>query len=362
MKVRLLIVISLLIYLSTSGRTSEYSYQRTLVWQELQPIVIEGADVSYVMGFAGSENSYERQFAPEFFEVFQLSQNASGYQAELKDMIFEPINPDDIHKLGWLNLVGQEIKLDMSFSYDRKKPFAIISFIPVRMNQITGHFERLTHFSLVLTESVSYTGGPELKSRSYTDKSVLASGDWYKIAVNNTGVHKITYQNLLDLGMPVGAINPKNLRIYGNGGGMLPENSNAFRHDDLQENAIFVSGEEDNSFDPGDYILFYGQSPDLLQYSPPLGILRKTIHLYSDYTYYFITTDLGQGKRIVTQNSSELPPTNFITTFHNAIHHELEEINLIKSGRKWYGETFDLYNSMIKELSIPNIVPVLNLF
>ena len=34
-----------------------------------------------------------------------------------------------------------------------------------------------------------------------------------------------------------------------------------FRYDDLQENAIFIKGEEDGVFDDNDYILFYAKGP-----------------------------------------------------------------------------------------------------
>ncbi|MFU8842453.1 MAG: type IX secretion system sortase PorU, partial [Bacteroidales bacterium] len=351
------LVVLCLFCFALQSYASEQSYQRTLNWQELQAVPTSSGEVFYLMGFSGAENLFENNYRPEFYEVFPLSLAATGVQAKIKDMIFEPVSPDDAKKLTWLEQIGFDIALESGIAFDRKNPVAVIKFTPVRKNRLTGQYERLTHFSILLIESEDPTASFVHKSQTYAENSVLAAGDWYKIAVTNTGVHKLTYQNLLDLGIPVNNINPKHIRIYGNGGGMLPENSNHFRHDDLQENSIFVYGEEDGSFDQEDYILFYGQSPDLLQYSPESGILRKKIHLYSDHTYYFITADLGPGKRISIQYSSELPPNKYITDFHNAIHHELEEVNLIRSGRKWYGEVFDLNTTLVKEYTLPNLVP-----
>ena len=42
----------------------------------------------------------------------------------------------------------------------------------------------------------------------------------------------------------------------------MPLENSKQRTDDLIENAIFISGGNDNSFDPGDYILFYAEGPD----------------------------------------------------------------------------------------------------
>jgi hypothetical protein len=348
-------ILSLLCFTLQSS-AAETTYTRALNWQELQPVSTGDGVVLYMMRFSGSENLYEKEFMPEFYEAFPLSETATSVEAELTDMIFEPVNDEDIQKLPWLDKINFDITVETLLSYDRKKPTATVHFVPVRKNKLTGHYERLTHFTILLKESENPTASLAYKSLNYAENSVLASGEWYKMAVNSTGVHKLTYQNLLDLGIPVSSINPKHIRIYGNGGGMLPENSNHFRYDDLQENAIFVFGEQDGSFDQGDYILFYGQSPNLLKYSPQTGILKTEIHLYSDYTYYFITADLGEGKRIPLQNSTDIPANNFISEFHNAIHHEMEEVNLIRSGRKWYGEVFDLTTTVVKDYNLPHLV------
>ena len=74
----------------------------------------------------------------------------------------------------------------------------------------------------------------------FAQNSVLSTGNWYKIAVEVTGIYKITYNDLVSYGINPGQINPKHIRLYGNGNGMLPELASAFRYNDLQENSIFV--------------------------------------------------------------------------------------------------------------------------
>ncbi|MCK9616646.1 MAG: type IX secretion system sortase PorU [Lentimicrobiaceae bacterium] len=213
---------------------------------------------------------------------------------------------------------------------------------------------QITFAQIAITEdSTYYKAG--IKATVSTYNSVLETGSWYKIGVKNTGIYKITYNDLSSMGINVSSINPHNIRIYGNGGGMLPEANRDARYDDLIENPIFVSGEEDGKFDPNDYILFYGQSPTVWKYNLLKNYFEHNLNIYSDYTYYFITTDSGIGKRISLLASSSLSPTNHVNTFNDYAYHEEEKINLIKSGRIWLGEVFDAVKSYDFNFNFPDL-------
>ena len=117
-------------------------------------------------------------------------------------------------------------------------------------------------FTIVLAAAQSTKNSTTLQYKSSTVKnSVLSQGTWYKFAIDTTGIFKIDGSFLQSLGVNVDEINPKDIRIFGNGGQLLPTANNRFRYDGLQENAIFVNGEDDNSFDNGDFILFYAKGP-----------------------------------------------------------------------------------------------------
>ena len=79
------------------------------------------------------------------------------------------------------------------------------------------------------------------------DSQGASNQSLYKFAVDTTGVFKIDRAFLQQLGISTNNLNPKKIHIYGNGGQLLPELNADFRYDDLQENAIFIAGEEDNS-------------------------------------------------------------------------------------------------------------------
>ena len=209
--------------------------------------------------------------------------------------------------------------------------------------------KKLLLFTLLFCFSISS------KSEENTN-SVLVSGNWYKVAVQQDGVYKITHTNLSDLGINTSNLPCGKIRIFGNGGGMLPKLNSDFRHDGLQENAIKVVDNNSNGiFESGDYILFYGQSPDRWNYNETDGRYHHQKNIFSRKTYYFITTDLGSGgKRISIQNTQNFDVS--VTEFDDYVFHEQDLENFIKSGAQWYGEKFDLTNSYNFSFSFPNLV------
>lgn len=180
----------------------------------------------------------------------------------------------------------------------------------------------------------------------YAVNSVLSSGTWIKLAVSKSGIYQITYEDLQSYGINPGSVDPRNIRIYGNGPGMLPEPNVYPRPDDLTENAIKVVGEEDGIFDTDDHILFYGASQLIWTYNPFNGNFEHTANLYSDYTFYFLTADLGPGKRIQTIESTDKEPTDIVTRFDDYALLEEDLVNLVKSGKEWYGKKFDITDSV----------------
>jgi hypothetical protein len=175
---------------------------------------------------------------------------------------------------------------------------------------------------------------------AFNQNSVLSVGVWHKLAITESGIYKITYNDLLNVGINPTMINPKFIRIYGNGGNMLPEINNAFRYEDLVENAIVVSGEDDNVFDPGDFILFFGEEPVTWTLNEPGGYFRHKLNTYSEKTCYFLNFDTGPGKRIEVAEPVSEAPTHIRSTYSARKYNELEEVNLIRSGRRWFGESF----------------------
>ncbi len=214
--------------------------------------------------------------------------------------------------------------------------------IPFRLNNL-NQVEELIDYSV--NWQITTDNNRKLSSASaFKNNSVLATGEWFKIGITKTGFHIIDKQLLAAIGINLNGLNPKNIRIYGNGGRMLPELNSAFRYDDLEENAIQVIGESDNVFDDTDYILFYGRdATGWTRTGAQTGLIfRHDKNLYCDTSFYFINVDLGAGKRVASPAPLTVPSNTTTTSYDYYNYTESNQVNFVKSGRQFYGEYFDI--------------------
>lgn len=185
--------------------------------------------------------------------------------------------------------------------------------------------------------------------------SVLSSGMWYKVAVQKSGVYKISQSLFRQMGFPP-TTDPRKIRIFGYPTGMLPQRNSASRPEDLTELAIWIPGEEDGVFHARDAIYFYAQGPDQSWYDPERERFGYEKNLYDDFNYYFITVGPNHGRRITTLNDAG-PGHPVVNTYENFVYHEVDQHNELKSGRVWFGERFDLTTEISFRLNLPGIVP-----
>lgn len=214
--------------------------------------------------------------------------------------------------------------------------------IPFRINAL-GQVEELVKYDLNWVEN-AITLSKTSSVATFKNNSVLASGKWYKIAITQSGVYRLDQSFFTSAGINLNGINPKNIRIYGNGGDMIAERNSEFRYDDLEENAIQVIGEEDNVFNPGDAVVFYAKDATTWKFNPYTSnlIYYAKRNVYSDTAYYYLNFDLGAGKRINTQNSLNSGANVNTNSYDYYQHHERELTNFVKSGRNFFGEYFDV--------------------
>jgi hypothetical protein len=173
--------------------------------------------------------------------------------------------------------------------------------------------------------------------------SVLSSGDWFKVSIATDGIYKIDYAFLQRLGITPSDVDPSTFQIYGNGGGMLPQANDVYRPEDLLENAILLVDDGDNIWEENEYVLFYGQGPNVWTYNGSNSYSYDQ-HLFSDLNYYYITYNQTAGKRISTLAAAGAASKTYNNyTFRTAIENELT--NLLFSGREWYGDVFNQFNT-----------------
>jgi hypothetical protein len=175
--------------------------------------------------------------------------------------------------------------------------------------------------------------------RVYKATSLLTSGSWYKIAVSAPGIYKVDLSILRSLGVNTQGLSSSSIHLFGNGGGLLPEPCIGPRTDDLMENAIEVVDGGDGNFGAGDYFLFYASGP---HHWTKDSVNRRFTHIkniYTELSYYFINISGGAGRRVSLQNGPPVANT-LVSTYHWRAYHELDTVNILSSGKDWYGEEF----------------------
>lgn len=194
-----------------------------------------------------------------------------------------------------------------------------------------------------------------LITNAIAENSVLSSGVWYKLSVKETGVYSITYQELAAMGVNVATLDPRNIRLYHNGGGVLPLVNKEMVHDDLVEIPIIINGENDGRFDENDLMIFYARGPVTWHYNKDTNFYEHVNNPYSDFSYVFLTIGDTPGKRIVT-DSKPIGSVHTVDEFLDAKVNEVDEINLNNMGCTWYFDKFDITLSRKYPFEFKNVV------
>ncbi len=225
--------------------------------------------------------------------------------------------------------------------------FAFISISPIIKEG--NNFKKIKSFSYSLSSRENRLSSTNNEFNTISN-SVLTSGNWYRFYVVKSGVYRITKSFLSELGVNVDGVDPRKIKIYGNGGRMIPLENSQYYPADLAENAIQVFGEDDGAFNNSDYILFYAEGVD--QWS---NDSQTTNNLYDSKSYYYINVQGNDGKRMTNMPQPSAASDVVINTFDDYQYHELDKVNIVRLGRRWFGEQFDFENQQEIDFKIPNI-------
>ncbi|MEN9884900.1 MAG: type secretion system sortase PorU, partial [Bacteroidota bacterium] len=121
----------------------------------------------------------------------------------------------------------------------------------------------------------------------YAEHSVLSSGIWLKVSASSKGVYSVYAADLKSFGIdnvPSGRI-----KLYGNGGGVLPESNASVAPDDLSELAIWMEDGGDGQFSGSDYFLFYAPGTDQWIWDSLSAKFVFAKNFYADKAFYYIT-------------------------------------------------------------------------
>ena len=189
---------------------------------------------------------------------------------------------------------------------------------------------------------------------NYASSSVLSTGKWMKIKVAETGIYKLTYEDLINMGFS----NPGNVQLYGYGGWALDENFANYKPDDLPHIAVWVEKAEGTTFKPGDYILFYARGALKWTYNTSTQEFVHTNNPYSDFGYYFVTESNEPTKRMVGKSQVGMgsSPQKEFNSFVDYTLYEKDLVSIGRIGRELYGESFSMNPNQSFFLSTPGVI------
>jgi hypothetical protein len=280
-----------------------------------------------------------------FFALWEESTYIDENSVELDQVSYETISASELKDLP-LTTIPNRPNVKLKNAVDRDNVSAYLEISPIINDR--GIYKRVTSFT------VNYQYGGSFNRTNLNNQeivsSVLSSGQWHRFYVEESGVYILNKSFLNSIGVNTN-VDPRIIKLFGNGGAMLPLSNSEPVPIDLQENAIRFIGGDDGVFNDNDYILFYAEGPK--EYNQESD---TNINLYSDKSYYYINAQGAIGKRITTLDQPEDEPSIVITTFQDYQFHEVDENNLGKIGRRWFGERFDVENEKTFNFNFPNLI------
>ncbi|MBV7533511.1 type IX secretion system sortase PorU [Chitinophaga sp. sic0106] len=194
----------------------------------------------------------------------------------------------------------------------------------------------------IIALAISIFAVPRLAAQPFTyrDHSVLATGKWLKLAISRQGVYKLDAAFLRKAGLNPDQLQASQLRLFGNGGAMLPEN-HRIHPEALQEVALLVNDGGDNIVNGNDYILFYAPGSHQWTYNENNGTYAHQYNIYSDTAWYYLQVGDQPGARVAVEVSRAVPEKQqYLFDYHTF--YENDSLNFLRSGKQWFAEEFSL--------------------
>ncbi len=200
----------------------------------------------------------------------------------------------------------------------------MIGGILLGMENMKKYRDMLVRLVILITLLVGTWGNVALAGTSEVSEDIVplavqgvpATGLSYKIRVERDGIYRLTYDDLSAAGIPVDVLDPRTFRIWEQG----------------TEVAVYVVGEGDGSFDPGDAVIFYGK-------------MART--RYQDPNVYWLTYGGANGLRMTTRDVTPgSAPT--VADYPRLLHLEenveyWRDVPMEAGADHWYWKTYNAF-------------------
>ncbi len=322
--------------------------QFKLDWKHGIPTTYQNKIIKTVYGFQPENFIYNDALKTvKFATSFPSTHYINEQNIIINSIQYTPISAEELKSYN-TNLIDNNINIIAKNTTARNKKGVYLQFNPIVKQN--GQFKKVITITVSFTQDNTFAQRNTATPPPTITNSVLADGQWYKFHINQTGVFKLNRNFFSSLGVDVNNVNPKNIRIFGNGGKAIPLANATVNEFDITENAIKFIGESDNTFDPSDYALFYAESAFGWD-----SVHQTNINPYHNKTYYYVNIGNNLGKRISNLIEPSGAATTNITKFHEYQFHEIDNLNIVHLGRQWFGEEFDINNNQSFIFNFPKI-------
>ena len=347
MKVRLYFLVILSLFANILSAQNQRLTSYVINWQDVENVSLNTSSVRLI-SFAGAHYPNENRLP--YFNNRIVADSRLVYSAKVINPVYIPLTADESKIVGTTQF-GCEPEIGINTLQSRGTSYFDVSVLPFISKD--AKILKLKSFDLQINSVNSPQKVAAINNRTYAANSVLAQGKFVKIRIVNTGVYKLTYEDLASMG-----VDPANVKIFGYGGNVLDQSFASKKIDDLPELSIYMNKGADGVFNAGDYVLFYAQGINKWAYDSSKSMFTHTINSYSKYGYYFVTSDVGVGKKI-SDEVLIIPVGATINPVEEFIDYQVYEKdlqNLTSSGKEFYGETFNDILSYNLPFSFPNPV------
>ncbi|MGB3339923.1 MAG: C25 family cysteine peptidase [bacterium] len=158
------------------------------------------------------------------------------------------------------------------------------------------------------------------------------TGIWYKIEVDEEGLFRIDHEVLEAANIDPAQFDPQTMKIYTAAFELLPRDVQSVFNDSLVEVPVYVTGEDDHSFDSQDYLLFYGHAANHYYCDTAINWFENGYAINNVYWFTF-GGDYGQRMEAIDAAWSGSTPDTLVDEI---LHFEQDVSNPTRSGTNWY--------------------------
>lgn len=177
--------------------------------------------------------------------------------------------------------------------------------------------------------------------------SIFANGKWMKIETSASGIHKISYSWLKNIGFS----HPEKVKIFGSRNEMMSLwNANPDENSPKQIPVLRL-----NEGAGIESILFFVPGPLTWKFDPILNQYIPSINQCArSKSWFFLTEDIGSDLQLSARQQTPGNPDIKITDYDEVRFWGEENINLIESGSQWYTALLLGGNTQQKSFQFPD--------